>query len=161
MQSYNFLPLWYRNKIEKREKFKFKIYVFIMSVVIITSGIRFFKYEKEIDNLNVMAKLNSDKAIKEKNNKEKNEVKKYITINTFDHFKEYANDKISFDCLEIIGKEVYLESSFIDIRIAREMLEYVEKNKDYKIKSIDIEDVKENKIVVKMRLEVKGDEKKL
>ncbi|QGU95141.1 hypothetical protein GOM49_08585 [Clostridium bovifaecis] len=161
MQNYNFLPLWYRNKMEKKEKFKFKICIFIMLAIIITSGIKYFKYEKEIDSLKIIAEFNSDKVMKERSNKEKSEAKKHITANTFGYFKEYESGKIFFDCLEISGKEVYLESSFMNIKTAREMLEYVEKNKDYKIKSIDIEDVKENKVVVKMRLEVKDDEKKL
>ncbi|MFU0823795.1 hypothetical protein [Clostridium sp.] len=158
MQDHNFLPLWYRNKIEKKKRIKFRIYMCIMCFIIVVGSARLFKYEKEFKRLRNMNDLKSNKTLKNEDKINETQVMKYDTINAFNSLKKYVQDKIVFDSLEISGEEICVENSFNNIKAARKMIESIEKGKSYRIKSIDIQNINENKIVTKIELEVKDDE---
>lgn len=158
MQDNNFLPLWYRNKIEKKKRIKFRIYMCIMCFIIVVGSARLFKYEKEFKRLRNMNDLKSNKTLKNEDKINETQVMKYDTINAFNSLKKYVQDKIVFDSLEISGEEICVENSFNNIKAARKMIESIEKGKSYRIKSIDIQNINENKIVTKIELEVKDDE---
>jgi hypothetical protein len=158
MQDHNFLPLWYRNKIEKKKRIRFRIYMCIMCFIIVVGSARLFKYEKEFKRLRNMNDLKSNKTLKNEDKINETQVMKYDTINAFNSLKKYVQDKIVFDSLEISGEEICVENSFNNIKAARKMIESIEKGKSYRIKSIDIQNINENKIVTKIELEVKDDE---
>lgn len=155
MQDNNFLPLWYRNKIEKKKRIRFRICMWIMSLIIVVGGVRFFKYQNEFKSLISMNNLKNNRNLKSENEINEIQTKKYDTINAFNSLKKYVQNNMFFDSLEVSGKEIYVESSFNNIETAREMIENIEKGKSYKIKSIDIQNINEKKIITKIELEVK------
>lgn len=130
----------------------------IMCFIIVVGSARLFKYEKEFKRLRNMNDLKSNKTLKNEDKINETQVMKYDTINAFNSLKKYVQDKIVFDSLEISGEEICVENSFNNIKAARKMIESIEKGKSYRIKSIDIQNINENKIVTKIELEVKDDE---
>lgn len=160
MKEDNFLPLWYRNKIEKREKFKFKIYSSLMSIILIITILKFVNYKREINDLKEVFRIDNRNNEIEKRQEKKEKAGKYTTINTYENLKKCIDNKIPLDYMNISGNKISLESTLMDIMTSRELLEHIEKNKLYKIKNIDIESkenenhTKRESVSIKMNIEV-------
>lgn len=161
MNSYNFLPMWYRNKIDKRNSIKLKLYLVIMIFNVIICLTRFFTYKAEAAKLDneinkIISKTNSKKIKTQTRDKEK--VK---TINTYKNVSKNItseNSDYKFHSITIEEAKVSIESEAMDVYKAISFIDNIENNKDYKVKNIDMENIEDNKVKIKMIIEVKSNE---
>src|SRR3712207_7108177 len=101
MKEPNFLPLWYRKKVEKRNEIKFKIVIIILISFIGVIGFRLFKDKKSLIDVNnkiEVIKLNTKKQKNIQNNNIKN---KLCTINIYTQMKQELFEKFKLDDISI------------------------------------------------------------
>ncbi|KEI15003.1 hypothetical protein Z959_08760 [Clostridium novyi B str. ATCC 27606] len=154
MKEPNFLPLWYRKKVEKRNEIKFKIVIIILISFIGVIGFRLFKDKKSLIDVNnkiEVIKLNTKKQKNIQNNNIKN---KLCTINIYTQMKQELFEKFKLDDISIKKDKVLVKKVFDNILDISNLLEYIENNQNYNIKHVDIENLEEDKILLKLDLKV-------
>ncbi|KEI17359.1 hypothetical protein [Clostridium haemolyticum] len=154
MKEPNFLPLWYRKKVEKRNEIKFKIVIIILISFIGVIGFRLFKDKKSLIDVNnkiEVIKLNTKKQKNIQNNNIKN---KLCTINIYTQMKQELFEKFKLDDICIKKDKVLVKKVFDNILDISNLLEYIENNQNYNIKHVDIENLEEDKILLKLDLKV-------
>lgn len=153
MEDHNFLPLWYREKINKKENNKFKVYMAVMILITLIFIIRIINFENEINNLKAIEEKSID-LIKENKQKD-SKLSKYNTIETFNSLMEGGYSNGFFDCIDIKTNELYVEKKVKGAGETTKLLDDLEKNKLFRILSVDIEETKQNDVLMKIKLEVK------
>ncbi|AYF54951.1 hypothetical protein Z957_02360 [Clostridium sp. K25] len=154
MKEPNFLPLWYRKKVEKRNEIKFKVVIIILISFIGVIGFRLFKDKKsliDVNNKMEVIKLNTKKQKNIQNNNIKN---KLCTINIYTQMKQELFEKFKLDDISIKKDKVLVKKVFDNILDISNLLEYIENNQNYNIKHVDIENLEEDKILLKLDLKV-------
>ncbi|CAG7840977.1 hypothetical protein CLOHAE12215_02401 [Clostridium haemolyticum] len=154
MKEPNFLPLWYRKKVEKRNEIKFKIVIIILISFIGVIGFRLFKDKKSLIDVNnkiEVIKLNTKKQKNIQNNNIKN---KLCTINIYTQMKQELFEKFKLDDISIKKDKVLVKKVFDNILDISNLLRYIENNENYNIKHVDIENLEEDKILLKLDLKV-------
>ncbi|MCD3194163.1 hypothetical protein G8S49_01055 [Clostridium botulinum C] len=154
MKEPNFLPLWYRKKVEKRNEIKFKVVIIILISFIGVIGFRLFKDKKSLIDVNnkiEVIKLNTKKQKNIQNNNIKN---KLCTINIYTQMKQELFEKFKLDDISIKKDKVLVKKVFDNILDISNLLEYIENNQNYNIKHVDIENLEEDKILLKLDLKV-------
>ncbi|AEB75923.1 hypothetical protein ADU80_14280 [Clostridium botulinum] len=154
MNEPNFLPLWYRKKMKKSSEIKFKITIIVLISCIGISGIRFFKEKKSLINVNNKIENINLKFKKEKETQDNNIKNRLCTINVYTQMKQELFQKFKIDDIFIKKNKVLVKKVVDNILDATNLLEYIEKNKNYNIRHVDIENIEGDKILLKLDLKV-------
>ncbi|KEH97232.1 hypothetical protein [Clostridium botulinum] len=154
MNEPNFLPLWYRKKMKKSSEIKFKITIIVLISCIGISGIRFFKEKKSLINVNNKIENINLKFKKEKETQDNNIKNRLCTINVYTQMKQELFQKFKIDDISIKKNKVLVKKVVDNILDATNLLEYIEKNKNYNIRHVDIENTEGDKILLKLDLKV-------
>lgn len=155
MRKLNFWPLWYRNKIEKRNYLKFKICVLIILVGIGINIVNFINYRNNsYNNMRVIqnyTKIKSDKAIKNEEllKLKINNIKKYT------YFMKNIDKKINVDFIKIEDekKQLSIEKNCKNSEEVNNVLDIIQKDSKCKIVSMNIKRLNENKCLLELKLE--------
>lgn len=140
--------------MEKRNEIKFKIVIIILISFIGVIGFRLFKDKKSLIDVNnkiEVIKLNTKKQKNIQNNNIKN---KLCTINIYTQMKQELFEKFKLDDISIKKDKVLVKKVFDNILDISNLLEYIENNQNYNIKHVDIENLEEDKILLKLDLKV-------
>ncbi|NFQ88493.1 hypothetical protein FDF85_04975 [Clostridium botulinum] len=154
MNEPNILPLWYRKKMKKSSEIKFKITIIVLISCIGISGIRFFKEKKSLINVNNKIENINLKFKKEKETQDNNIKNRLCTINVYTQMKQELFQKFKIDDISIKKNKVLVKKVVDNILDATNLLEYIEKNKNYNIRHVDIENTEGDKILLKLDLKV-------
>ncbi|MCD3215568.1 hypothetical protein [Clostridium botulinum] len=154
MNEPNFLPLWYRKKMKKSSEIKFKITIIVLISCIGISGIRFFKEKKSLINVNNKIENINLKFKKEKETQDNNIKNRLCTINVYTQMKQELFQKFKIDDIFIKKNKVLVKKVVDNILDATNLLEYIEKNTNYNIRHVDIENIEGDKILLKLDLKV-------
>ncbi len=160
MEKYNFLPMWYRDDVEIKSKNKLRIYIIVLLALLSVSIIKYYI------NISYISAL--DKAIEEniygrteneKNNnlsyKDKNE-----TIYTFNKFKDGILKNYSIEDVFINKKSILLEIEFLNIDNLTKFIKDLEGNQEYRIKKLELQNIEESNLRLKVSLERKKNDTK-
>ncbi|EGO86577.2 hypothetical protein CBCST_17267 [Clostridium botulinum C str. Stockholm] len=140
--------------MEKRNEIKFKVVIIILISFIGVIGFRLFKDKKSLIDVNnkiEVIKLNTKKQKNIQNNNIKN---KLCTINIYTQMKQELFEKFKLDDISIKKDKVLVKKVFDNILDISNLLEYIENNQNYNIKHVDIENLEEDKILLKLDLKV-------
>ncbi|MCD3283614.1 hypothetical protein G8V05_15875, partial [Clostridium botulinum C/D] len=118
------------------------------------SGIRFFKEKKSLINVNNKIENINLKFKKEKETQDNNIKNRLCTINVYTQMKQELFQKFKIDDISIKKNKVLVKKVVDNILDATNLLEYIEKNKNYNIRHVDIENTEGDKILLKLDLKV-------
>ena len=150
MKEYNFLPMWYRNKIEKKEKIRFMVVLSITIVLLVINIFRIVNYRKDIIAANNKIKNINLQNIHKNKIKEKNKINKQFTINTYYDLKEEIKNISSFKYVDINKNKIFLQKEFNSMEEAARTLDSIKNNLNYEIKDIKIEELDDKKNSLKV-----------
>lgn len=150
MKEYNFLPMWYRNKIEKKEKIRFMVVLSITIVLLVINIFRIVNYKKDIIAANNKIKNINLQNIHNKKIKEKNKINKQFTINTYYDLKEEIKNISSFKYVDINKNKIFLQKEFNSMEAAARTLDSIKNNLNYEIKDIKIEELDDKRNSLKV-----------
>lgn len=150
MKEYNFLPMWYRNKIEKKEKIRFMVVLSITIVLLVINIFRIVNYKKDIIAANNKIKNINLQNIHNKKIKEKNKINKQFTINTYYDLKEEIKNISSFKYVDINKNKIFLQKEFNSMEEAARTLDSIKNNLNYEIKDIKIEELDDKRNSLKV-----------
>lgn len=150
MKEYNFLPMWYRNKIEKKEKIRFMVVLSITIVLLVINIFRIVNYRKDIIATNNKIKNINLQNIHKNKIKEKNKINKQFTINTYYDLKEEIKNISSFKYVDINKNKIFLQKEFNSMEEAARTLDSIKNNLNYEIKDIKIEELDDKKNSLKV-----------
>lgn len=159
MGEYNFLPMWYRNHIEERKKFKYNVYSIILFLLSLFCVIKYFindSYIKSIeDSIQENIYINEEADRKSKLLYRE----RYMTIDTLIHFNNTISVDYILEDIYISEKDIILESHFSNLYTLTKFIKDLEEKKIYKIKKLDLEKLKEDNFICKVSLEVNNYDK--
>ncbi|KGN00992.1 hypothetical protein Z969_09060 [Clostridium novyi A str. 4570] len=150
MKEYNFLPMWYRTKIEKKEKIRFMVVLSITIVLLVINIFRIVNYRKDIIAANNKIKNINLQNIHKNKIKEKNKINKQFTINTYYDLKEEIKNISSFKYVDINKNKIFLQKEFNSMEEAARTLDSIKNNLNYEIKDIKIEELDDKKNSLKL-----------
>jgi hypothetical protein len=159
MGEYNFLPMWYRNHIEQRKKFKYSVCSIILFLLSLFCVIRYFindSYIKSIED-----SIQENIYINEENER-KNKLlyrERYMTIDTLINFNNTISVDYTIEDIYISEKDIILESHFSNLYTLTKFIKDLEEKRIYKIKKLDLEKLKEDNFICKVSLEVNNYDK--
>jgi ABC-type lipoprotein release transport system permease subunit len=159
MGEYNFLPMWYRNNMERKRKNKINICIVILTFLSAICVVRYFINNSYIKELNKSIEDNIYEKAEHKKKSELFDKEKHETIDTLNNFKDNILKNCSIEEVYISEKAVVLESDFSNTYTLTKFIKDLEENKEYKIKKLDLEDIEKNAVRLKVSLEVKKDDK--
>lgn len=154
MKEYNFLPMWYRNKMEKKEKITFIIVLSITILLLVINIFRIIGYRKDIIAVNNKIKNINLQNIHHKKIKENDRINKLFTINTYYELKKEIKNSGSFNYIDINKDKILLQKEFNSIEEAARTLDSIKSNLKYEIKDVKIEELKDKKNLLKVELKV-------
>lgn len=159
MGEYNFLPMWYRKKMERKEKIKYNMCIIILIFLSLFCIIRYFINGSHIEN--VENSIQKNIYIIEENHRKKKllDRDKYTAIDTFINLKNTIDKSYSIEDIYISQKDTVLEGCFKDSHELIKFIEDLEQRGMYKIKKLDLDKIDENNIIFKIGLGVNNYDK--
>ena len=142
--------MWYRNKIEKKEKIRFMVVLSITIVLLVINIFRIVNYKKDIIAANNKIKNINLQNIHNKKIKEKNKINKQFTINTYYDLKEEIKNISSFKYVDINKNKIFLQKEFNSMEAAARTLDSIKNNLNYEIKDIKIEELDDKRNSLKV-----------
>lgn len=156
MSENNFLPLWYRKRIEEKRYFRFKVNLTILLVLIVLVGINISMNYQNISSLNQEIEQNLQNVKLETNRLDLVEKEKVNAINTLKNFINDIYDKKYLYIIKIKDNRIEIESIYPDRQKINKLIEYIEKDKKFKILDLELFD-ENSSIKLKLNLEVNND----
>ncbi|EDS77969.1 conserved hypothetical protein [Clostridium botulinum C str. Eklund] len=152
MKEYNFLPMWYRNKIDRKEKIRFIVVLSIIIILLVINILRIVRYRKDIKATNNKINNINLQNLKYKKVRDSNKINKQFSISTYYDLRKVINTGENFSDIDITKHKIFMQKKFNSMEEAARTLDNIKSNFKYEIKDIKIEELENEKILLKVEL---------